>query len=997
VNAGDSLAVRAQAPALPYATAVASLQVGATPAEFRVTTGAALPAQWWEAQCPTGEEDLGSAAMAFADMDPAWDVLALCDGRVLIGNRQLNRVELYDVRARSALRTWDLNAAPEVLRRVPGSATLLVVTDASNVDSVDLDSGAIQHIPVGGRPWDVFPGEPGQMIAVRDSFPTPDTRNGDRISFHDLATGGLLSATFLQTHAYASHVRYDSTTGTLWTGDKWHAPARIARYSYDPATHAITEVAIQSPDGATSYMAELVLSPDRTLIASPYYELFLGATSDLMGYDASGLELAKRWPSGPNARAADFRADSAKLAVANAPAATGVSAIALHDVATLALERSWIVAHCPNVFRNMRRVRYSPSGKYVYALETCGAGDGDSARLLWVPAAAASTLPQPDPVAFLPQSGVALNADTTSNEITITGLQGLTVPISIEGMSGQYSVFGRVFRTALPGRVSDGERVRVHQTAWFEPGVTTTVTLNIAGSLFDFQVTTGGAPGADTMPDSFRLFVLKDRPLDTEFISNTVAITGIDAPAPISVAGGTYSIDGGAYTSAAGTVANGQLVTVKLTSANATSTTSAAILNVGGYSTSLSVTTGDTDTTPDAFAFPPRPRVPRELWIESAPVTIGGLGGAAAVGVAGGEYRVGAGSYTSATGGVTNGDVVRVRVMSSAAFGESRSATLTVGPRSASFSVTTGATVRTDLGADGRSDVLWRNAVSGENYVYPMDGTTILAGEGYLRTVPAIAWQIAGTGDFDGDGRADILWRNSSTGENYLYFMDGTAIANEGYLRTVADQDWQVAGIGDFDGDGKDDILWRNAASGENYLYPMDGLAIKPGEGYLRTVADASWAVAGVGDLDGDGRADIVWRNSGSGENYAYLMNGTAIANEGYLRTVADQDWQVAGLGDYDGDGKDDILWRNASSGENYLYPMNAMAILGTEGYVRTVSDVAWTIVAVGDYDGDGKSDLLWRNSSTGENYLYPMDGTTIKPSEGYLRSVTDQNWQAQR
>jgi hypothetical protein len=41
----------------------------------------------------------------------------------------------------------------------------------------------------------------------------------------------------------------------------------------------------------------------------------------------------------------------------------------------------------------------------------------------------------------------------------------------------------------------------------------------------------------------------------------------------------------------------------------------------------------------------------------------------------------------------------------------------------------------------------------------------------------------------------------------------------------------------------------------------------------------------GVGDFDGDARADILWRNATSGENYVYLMNGVAIANEGYLRT----------------------------------------------------------------------------------------------------------------
>ena len=304
---------------------------------------------------------------------------------------------------------------------------------------------------------------------------------------------------------------------------------------------------------------------------------------------------------------------------------------------------------------------------------------------------------------------------------------------------------------------------------------------------------------------------------------------------------------------------------------------------------------------------------------------------------------------------------------------------------------------RADFNGDLRSDILWRNAATGANYVYPMNGTAILGTEAYLRTVSELNWKVVGIGDFDGDGKADVLWRNSSTGENYLYFMDGTTIKpTEGHLRTVADQNWQVAGVGDFNGDGKADILWRNQLTGENYIYLMNGLSIQPSEGYLRTVADPSWQIVGVADFDGDGKSDILWRNSSSGQNYLYAMDRIAIRpTEGYIRTVADQHWEVKGVGDFDGDGRADILWRNSVSGENYLYPMNGTTILA-EGYLRSVADLAWQIAAVGDYNGDGRADILWRNSSTGQNYVYPMNGTAILQTEGYTRTVADLPWRVQ-
>ena len=94
-------------------------------------------------------------------------------------------------------------------------------------------------------------------------------------------------------------------------------------------------------------------------------------------------------------------------------------------------------------------------------------------------------------------------------------------------------------------------------------------------------------------------------------------------------------------------------------------------------------------------------------------------------------------------------------------------------------------------------------------------------------TVADQNWKIAGTGDFNGDGKSDILWRNTSTGDNAIW-KSGDAATCQQCAGHLADQNWKIAGTGDFNGDGKSDILWRNTSTGDNAIWKSGDAGHRP-------------------------------------------------------------------------------------------------------------------------------------------------------------------------
>jgi FG-GAP-like repeat/Cysteine-rich secretory protein family len=236
--------------------------------------------------------------------------------------------------------------------------------------------------------------------------------------------------------------------------------------------------------------------------------------------------------------------------------------------------------------------------------------------------------------------------------------------------------------------------------------------------------------------------------------------------------------------------------------------------------------------------------------------------------------------------------------------------------------------------------------------------------------------------DFNGDGKADILWRNTN-GQVALWQMNGSMIQNASVIGGSTN-DWVIQDSGDFNGDGKADILWRNT-NGQVALWQMNGSTIQNVSVVGNSTND--WVIQDSGDFNGDGKADILWRNT-SGQVALWQMNGSTIQNVSVVGNSTN-DWIINGVNDFNGDGKDGILWRN-TDGRMATWQMSGGTIARTSIVGTTANE--WSVNGTGDYNGDGTADILWRNTSGAAAIWQVNSGALTEAS--LISQRGDNNWQ---
>jgi len=207
--------------------------------------------------------------------------------------------------------------------------------------------------------------------------------------------------------------------------------------------------------------------------------------------------------------------------------------------------------------------------------------------------------------------------------------------------------------------------------------------------------------------------------------------------------------------------------------------------------------------------------------------------------------------------------------------------------------------------------------------------------------------RVAGSGDFDGNGRPDLL----------LLANDGRTVTfdpsrgAEGFAVLSGLGGASVLAVGNFTGGPTDDLLVRDA---DGTLRFLDAAAdrfqnfIKPAAGFQ---------VVGSGNLDGAGTDDVIFRNDSTGG--VLYWNGSGFRD---LLTL-NGGWRVERAGDFLGDAADDLLLFNTDS-RTLIFWNVADGGAGFRDFITLPAD--WRVLGAGDVNGDGRDDVVLRQEGSG-------------------------------
>ena len=218
------------------------------------------------------------------------------------------------------------------------------------------------------------------------------------------------------------------------------------------------------------------------------------------------------------------------------------------------------------------------------------------------------------------------------------------------------------------------------------------------------------------------------------------------------------------------------------------------------------------------------------------------------------------------------------------------------------------------------------------------------------------------------NGVHPLVFQNSGSDDVLAWSLNGVSDSGSRVLLAQGvPLAWKVVGYADITGNGSPALLWQNSLSGDVIYWQFSGTQPTGVRGIIAQGVPLSWKVVAVADITGDGKPDLLFQNSITGDVAYWQMNGTTVGTKGALARGVPLAWHLVAVADINGDGQNDLIWENSVTNDVLYWPMNGVTDTGVRVPLVYNAPADLRIVGVASLLGDGYPQLLWQSRVSGD------------------------------
>jgi hypothetical protein len=258
------------------------------------------------------------------------------------------------------------------------------------------------------------------------------------------------------------------------------------------------------------------------------------------------------------------------------------------------------------------------------------------------------------------------------------------------------------------------------------------------------------------------------------------------------------------------------------------------------------------------------------------------------------------------------------------------------------------------MNGNGINDLIWHNDQTGFALIWYLAADGFFMSSQLIRDTPSsTAWRVVGVTDVTGNGRPEIVWHNRSSGHTYIWYLNADGTYNEGQFVRERESilSWQIVEIKDITGNGRAEILWHNNSSGQACVWYLNADGTYNEGRYVREIGSVlSWRIVGLADVTGNNRPEIIWHNQRSGFVYIWHLNADGTYQSGSFarENPSALSWHIVGLADVNNNGRSEIVWHNRSTGRTVLWFLDTDGTYQSGMFARyRASATSWHIQSV--------------------------------------------------